>query len=68
MRRVGGTLDLTTLALLVGGEGRQYRPTDRETLRAAAIELRSRGLTPEDIAAALGIAAAAVRELIGERP
>ncbi len=37
MRRIGGTLDLTALALLVGGHGRQYRACDRDALRVAAV-------------------------------
>ncbi|MDA8350401.1 MAG: hypothetical protein M0038_16660 [Pseudomonadota bacterium] len=54
---VDGALDLTARA-------RQHRPADRATLRAAARELASRGLTPIDIAAALGLSCAAVRNLI----
>lgn len=45
---------------------RQHTPQDRATLRAAALELRSRGLLPRDIGAALGIAEVAVRELLDE--
>jgi DNA-binding NarL/FixJ family response regulator len=44
----------------------QHRPADRQTLRAAAVELRARGLTPADIAAALRISEGAVRDLLGE--
>lgn len=43
----------------------RHRPRDRETLRCAAVELRSRGLTPQDIAQALGLSTAAVEQLIG---
>jgi hypothetical protein len=42
-----------------------HRPHDRETLRAAAIELRARGLTPHDIAVALRLPVGAVRSLLG---
>jgi hypothetical protein len=38
-----------------------HRPQDRATLRAAARELRARGLTPVDIATALRLSCAAVR-------
>jgi orotate phosphoribosyltransferase-like protein len=43
-----------------------HRPQDRDTLRAAALELAGRGLTPADIAEALRLSEAAVRELLGE--
>jgi DNA-binding transcriptional regulator LsrR (DeoR family) len=43
----------------------QYRPADRDTLRAAAWELYGRGLTPRDIAEALGLTAPAVLQLLG---
>jgi DNA-binding NarL/FixJ family response regulator len=66
-RTLGGSLDLAALALLTGGQGRQYRPTDQPTLRAAAVGLRSRGLTDRDIAQALGLAETAVQQLLGER-
>jgi len=42
-----------------------HRPHDRETLRAAAVELRQRGLTPLDIGIALELGEDAVRELLG---
>lgn len=42
----------------------QHRPTDPAALRVAALELASRGLTPLDIAAALRLSEAAVRELL----
>ena len=54
---IGGRLDLDALARL-------HRPLDAPTLRAAAVELRSRGLTEQDIAAALGLTPAAVRQLL----
>ncbi len=41
-----------------------HRPQDRATLRAAAVELASRGLTPTDIAAALRLSERAVHNLI----
>lgn len=44
----------------------QHAPPDRESARAAARELRARGLTPADIAAALRISEGATRELLGE--
>jgi hypothetical protein len=42
-----------------------HRPFDRDTLRAAAHEMRSRGLTPRDIGAALQLTEASVRQLLG---
>jgi len=45
-------------------ERNQPMPPDRATARAAAFELRGRGLTPRDIASALGIGEAAVRALL----
>ncbi|MGB6451012.1 MAG: hypothetical protein WBE92_09695 [Steroidobacteraceae bacterium] len=67
-RSIGGQLTLDALALLVGSTGRQYRACDRDALRAAAHELRSRGQTVRDISAALGIAEQAVCQLLGEAP
>lgn len=43
-----------------------HRPTDPAALRVAALELAGRGLTPADIAEALRLSEAAVRELLGE--
>ncbi len=43
-------------------------PLDRAVLRAAALELRARGLTPRDIAAALRLTDAAVRDLLEVAP
>jgi DNA-binding NarL/FixJ family response regulator len=42
----------------------QHHPVDRETARAAAVELRQRGLTPADIAAALRLSEGAIRDLL----
>lgn len=42
----------------------QHRPQDRATLRAAAVELKARGLLPADISAALRLSEAAIRELL----
>ena len=39
---------------------------DRDAARAAAVELRQRGLTVADIANALRISIGAVRDLLGE--
>lgn len=44
----------------------EHRPQDRDTLRAAALELRSRGLTCRDVSAALRLSEAAIRALLGE--
>jgi DNA-directed RNA polymerase specialized sigma24 family protein len=44
----------------------QPRSLDREAAQAAAVELRQRGLTAHDIAAALRISEGAVRELLRE--
>ncbi|HUN27397.1 MAG TPA: helix-turn-helix domain-containing protein [Steroidobacteraceae bacterium] len=60
-RTVGGRLDMRALGLLAGAE---HRPRDRETLRAAAVELRARGLTARDIGEALGLSERAVRVLM----
>lgn len=43
-----------------------FPPPDRDTARAAAVELRSRGLTPRDIAAALRLSEAVVSQMLGE--
>jgi hypothetical protein len=43
-----------------------HRPHDRETLRAAALELHSRGLTPRDIAVCLRLSEGAVRSLLAQ--
>ena len=51
---------------LDGDLARQHRPTDRATLRAAALELRSRGMTPFDIAETLRLPESAARELLEE--
>lgn len=52
---------------LVAGafDGRdRHRPADSQTLRVAALELRQRGLTEQDIAQALRIGEGAVRTLL----
>lgn len=61
MTRIGGTLDY---AALIGRD--RYRPLDRDAARAAAVELRQRGLTVADIASALGISVGAVADLLGQ--
>lgn len=61
-RRIGGVLNVAAMDALYGRE--RHRPTDRATIRAAALELRSRGLTPQDIAQALRISEAAVRAML----
>ena len=65
---IGGTLGLEALAALAGADrsARQQPPLDRDTCRAAAIELRQRGLTVHDISQALGLSEGAVRNLLGE--
>ena len=55
---IGGLLDYRKLADL-------NKPKDEATLRAAAIELRSRGLTDRDVAEALGLSTDAVTTLVG---
>lgn len=42
----------------------QHRPTDQTALAAAARQLATQGLTPWDIAQALRIAEATVREML----
>ena len=44
---------------------RWHAPQDRATLRAAAVELAARGLTLFDIAEALRLSEAAVRDFLG---
>jgi hypothetical protein len=44
----------------------RYRPTDATGMRAAALELQRRGLTPQDIGEALRLTPPAVVALIGE--
>jgi orotate phosphoribosyltransferase-like protein len=44
------------------------RDQSRDEMRVAAVELRQRGLTPADIAAALRLSEAAVRELLERAP
>ena len=58
---INASLDLTARA-------RQHRPADRATLRAAARELASRGLTYRDVATALHLSERAVRDLLGATP
>ena len=58
---IGGSLDLAALSRL-------YRPHHRDAMRAAAVELRQRGLQPLDIAQALELTEAAVRQLLGVAP
>ena len=41
-----------------------HRPAERAVLRAAAVELAARGLTPFDISEALRLSEAAVRDLL----
>lgn len=42
----------------------KHRPHTRDEMRCAAVELRQRGLTIEDVASALRISVEAVRELL----
>ena len=42
----------------------RHRPAERDVLRAAAVELLARGLTPLDIATALKLSERAVRNLL----
>ena len=68
-RAIGGRLNLAALATLAGADQvdrRQQPAPDRETARVAAHELRSRGLTSHDIAAALRLSEGAIRDLLGE--
>ena len=52
--------------LVARAHDREQSPPDRATARVAALELARRGLTPRDIAAALRLSEAAVRQLLGE--
>jgi hypothetical protein len=58
-RTIGGSLTLEALARL-------HRPTNRDTLRAAAVEMRSRGMSLRDIAVSLGIHESEVARLVTE--
>jgi predicted transcriptional regulator len=60
---IPGRLDY---AALLGRD--RHRPAARATLRAAAVELRQRGLTVEDIGQALGLTSGAVRDLLQNYP
>lgn len=62
---IGGMLSVEALAILSGRD--RHRPQDHATLRAAAVEMARSGLKTRDIASALGLTAAAVRQLLGER-
>ena len=64
MKRIGGALGLESLAALTGRD--QHRPLDRDAMRIAVAELAARGLTPRDIAQALSLSEAAVRQLLTE--
>ena len=64
--RAAAALDLDAVALDLGST--RHRPADRAVLRAAAVELQARGLTPRDIAAALRLTDAAVRDLLEVAP
>jgi hypothetical protein len=74
-----GQLDLEALSALSLASSRttvcgttglagQHRPVDRDAARVAALELRARGLTVEDIGQALGLSSGAVRELLEASP
>jgi hypothetical protein len=67
-RSIGGVLDLRALAALAGvdqaARHREQSPPDRDKARVAARELRSRGLTPADIADALRLSPGAVEALL----
>lgn len=45
-----------------------HRPRDQDTIRVAAHELATRGLTFADIGQALGLNPAQVRQLLGDAP
>ena len=60
-----GTTKPTMAALSAAKD--PHRPHDRATLRAAAHELRSRGLTPRDIADALRLTESAVVALLAHQ-
>lgn len=57
MTRVPGVLDLAALARL-------HRPTTKEGMRLAALDLVRQGNRVRDVAQVLGISEAAVRELL----
>ncbi|HEX4025881.1 MAG TPA: hypothetical protein VHX52_14445 [Steroidobacteraceae bacterium] len=61
-RNIGGVLDLAALDLLSGRT--RHRPSDTALLRAAAVELRARGLTPRDIGQSIGLSEDAARLLL----
>ncbi|MCE7902127.1 MAG: hypothetical protein DYH20_05555 [Gammaproteobacteria bacterium PRO9] len=62
-KSIGGRLDLATLAALSRPET-MHRPHDAATLAREARELVALGLTPRDVAQALGLAEAEVQGLL----
>lgn len=52
-RSLGGQLNLDALATLTGRD--RFRPLDRQSMRAAVMELAAHGLKPADIASALSL-------------
>jgi hypothetical protein len=64
-RSIGGTMNLEALAALAGKDHRR-EPPDQANAAAAAADLRRQGLTIADIAQALRIGEAAVRQLLPE--
>jgi hypothetical protein len=61
-RNIGGVLDLAAL----NRRSTQHRRQDPQAVRAAIVELRSRGLGDYDIAAATGVSVEYVRRVLGE--
>ena len=61
MTGIGGALDS---AALTGRD--RHRPRTQEEMRAAVVELRSRGYSDHGIAAATQLSVEAVRRLLGE--
>ncbi len=59
---IAGTLDWGALY----GQRDQHRPQTREQMRVAVYELRSRGYTDHEIAAATRLSVEQVRRMLGE--
>ncbi len=54
----------TLVASAYDRKAREHQPRSRDEMRAAAVDLRQRGLTARDIAQALRISEAAVRAML----
>lgn len=65
---VAGAYSGADAASLDGDPSRRHAPSDRASLRVAALELARQGLTAHDIARALRLCTGAVRQLLEDSP